>query len=123
MSVIMEGFTKWLLEELNKRGWSRSEAARRGGVSASMFDKVINGHAKPGVDFCRGIARAFKEPPEFVFRKAGLLPNVPDDDATMRELVDLVCHLSPEDRQDVLEYALWRYRREQERREREANEN
>ena len=53
-------FSEWLVEELDKRGWSRSEAARRGGLSASMFDKVINGYSKPGVKFIEGIARAFK---------------------------------------------------------------
>jgi transcriptional regulator with XRE-family HTH domain len=53
-------FSEWLVDELDERGWSRSEAARRGGISASMLDKVINGHSKPGVRFIEGIAKAFK---------------------------------------------------------------
>jgi transcriptional regulator with XRE-family HTH domain len=53
-------FSEWIVMELEKRGWSRSEAARRGDISPSMFDKVINGHAKPGVRFIEGIAKAFK---------------------------------------------------------------
>jgi transcriptional regulator with XRE-family HTH domain len=64
----------WLNAELDRRGWSRSEAARRGEFSASMMDKVIGGFANPGLDFCRGIARAFKMPLEDVFRLAGILP-------------------------------------------------
>lgn len=52
-------FSEWIVSELEKRGWSRSEAARRGNISPSMFDKVINGYSKPGVKFIEGIARAF----------------------------------------------------------------
>jgi len=53
-------FSEWIVAELEKRGWSRSEAARRGSISPSMFDKVINGYSKPGVKFIDGIAKAFK---------------------------------------------------------------
>jgi transcriptional regulator with XRE-family HTH domain len=53
-------FSEWLDARLKEKGWSRSEAARRGDISASMFDKVINRHAKPGLKFIEGVARAFK---------------------------------------------------------------
>ena len=70
----MEAFVSWINTELDRRGWSRSEAARRGGVSDSMFSKVISGYAHPGIDFCRGVSRAFSVPLEDVFRLAGILP-------------------------------------------------
>lgn len=70
----MEPFAQWIDTELSRRGWSRNEAARRGGISDSMFSKVINGYANPGIDFCRGVARAFGLPLEEVFRLAGILP-------------------------------------------------
>lgn len=73
-------FSEWIVEELDHRGWSRSEAARRGGISPSMFDKVINGYAKPGKKFLDGIALAFDLPPIVIYRKAGLLP--PDAEVT-----------------------------------------
>lgn len=69
-------FVEWLNHELEERGWSRSEAARRGEFSSSMLDKVIGGFAQPGLDFCRGIARAFGVPLEEVFRRAGILPDI-----------------------------------------------
>jgi len=53
-------FSEWIVTELEKRGWSRSEAARRGQISPSVLDKVINGYSKPGVKFIDGIAKAFK---------------------------------------------------------------
>lgn len=73
-----EDFVIWLNQQLDQRGWSRSEAARRGGISASSLDKVIGGFAKPGQRFCQGIARAFGLPVEDVMRRAGILPTGAD---------------------------------------------
>lgn len=69
-----EKFANWLNAELDRRGWSRSEAARRGEISASALDKVINGYANPGLEFCRGISRAFGMPMEDILHLAGILP-------------------------------------------------
>jgi transcriptional regulator with XRE-family HTH domain len=72
-------FSEWLVEELAIRGWSRSEAARRGGVSPSMFDKVINGYAKPGIKFINGISKAFSiSIPDVMDAINGKFPNNKD---------------------------------------------
>ena len=68
----MDNFSEWLIELLEERGWSRSEAARRGQISPSMFDKVINQYANPGIKFCMGVARAFDIPLQEVLIRAGL---------------------------------------------------
>lgn len=68
-------FITWINAELDQRGWSRSEAARRGGFSSSTLDKVVGGFSKPGPILCRGLARAFGLPPDEVFRLAGILPS------------------------------------------------
>lgn len=101
----MQEFSYWLNEELNQRGWSRSEAARRGEISPSMFDKVISGGANPGLDFCKAIARAFKMPPETVLRKAGLLSATSQDKAAEEELLDYFRALSPETRRLIVAQA------------------
>ena len=93
-------FGAWLTGELERRGWSRSEAARRGGVSASMFDKVINGHALAGPDFCNGVARAFRIAPETVFRLAGILPPLPPETAELAEAYRLFAQL-PREQQEL----------------------
>jgi transcriptional regulator with XRE-family HTH domain len=67
-------FGTWLDRELQQRGWSQSEAARRGEMSSQMINAIINGQANPGLESCQGIARAFKLPLEDVFRLAGILP-------------------------------------------------
>jgi transcriptional regulator with XRE-family HTH domain len=53
-------FSELLEAMLKAKGWSRSEAARRGGVSASMYDKVINDGQPVGRKFAEGVAKAFK---------------------------------------------------------------
>lgn len=70
----MNDFNRWLQDELNKRGWSQGDAARKGGFSESMFSKVLNESSRPGPKFCRGIAKAFNLSYEEVQRRAGLLP-------------------------------------------------
>ena len=110
----METFTDWLDGELKARGWSRSEAARRSGLSASMFDKVINGHANPGHRFCEGVAHLFSLSTEEVFRRAGLLPPVPEETATSRELLAMFAQLGDEDQERVM--VMVRALRDEERR-------
>jgi transcriptional regulator with XRE-family HTH domain len=74
LSEMNESFSVWIENELQSRGWSQSEAARRGGISSQMINAVVNRQANPGLEFCRGIARAFRVPLEDVFRLAGILP-------------------------------------------------
>lgn len=95
----MESFTDWLTSELDTRGWSRAEAARRGGISASVLDKIISGYSQPGDKTCRGLARAFGLTTEEVMRRAGLIPprNATVDD--QREFDDLVGKISQLDSQ------------------------
>lgn len=104
----MEEFTKWIDDELNRKGWSRSEAARRGGISDSMFSKIFSGVTTPGLDFCRGLARAFNVELEVVLRRAGILPNV-EQALGENDLLAYYRALSPEDREHVLAitYEFW----------------
>jgi transcriptional regulator with XRE-family HTH domain len=104
-------FSEWLTLELANRGWSRSEAARRGKISSSMFDKVINGHSKPGTRFLDGIAQAFGISPIIVYRKAGLLPDVNTDKITFVDWQDLLAQLSPEEQEEMHQIAVMKIER------------
>lgn len=77
--------TLWLEKQLSERGWSQSEAARRGGISSQMVNAVLNRQANAGLDFCRGVSRAFGIPMEDVLRLAGILPAKPVAPATIRQ--------------------------------------
>jgi len=73
--TVSGNFSEWLNDELERRGWSQSEAARRGGISSQMISVVLSETANPGLETLRGIARAFRMPLEDVFRLAGILPH------------------------------------------------
>lgn len=70
-------FGTWILRELDRRGWSQSEAARRGGISSTSISMVISGKMNPEIKFYRGVSRAFNLPLEDVLRQAGVLPAEP----------------------------------------------
>ncbi len=76
-------FPKWLEEELKHRNITQSELARRAGVTRAAMSGILSGARGPGVDLCQGIAKAFKLPPEEVYRAAGILPPEKEQDQTL----------------------------------------
>lgn len=121
-------FVDWLTSELNKRGWSNSELRRRtdNAVANSTISMVLSGQSNPGWDFCAAVAEAFGEPPEKIFRLAGLLPPLPasEDTPTLREIIELSKRMTPEQREQAADYIRYLYQKEQEekRAQRGANE-
>ena len=98
-------FVEWLETELEKRQWRKSDLAKLGGVSAAQITRIIKREQHPGPETCRSIARAFRLPPETVFRIAGLLPQQPDEPPTLREWIHYYLQASDEDRERMLEVA------------------
>lgn len=80
-------FTDWIVQQINERGWSIRETARRAGLAASTISDVINGNAKPGTKFYRGLARAFKIPLSIVLHQAGEDASIPEDKEQDKELL------------------------------------
>jgi len=64
----------WLSKELQERGWSMRELARKVGKSHTAIADIVNEQMNPSPEMCRLIADALSLPPERVFRMAGLLP-------------------------------------------------
>jgi len=113
---MVDDFVTWLTTEMNTRGWSNSELARRSGMAHSTISMIISGQKKPGWDFCAGIAGAFGEAPDKVFRLAGLLPPLPasEDAPTLREIMELAKRMTPEQREQVADYIRYLYQKGQE---------
>jgi transcriptional regulator with XRE-family HTH domain len=97
--------TKWVKDELQKRHWSIRELARQAGLSHSTISQTLNERITVSNNFCLSIAQAFGEPPEKVFRLAGILPpSASEDDSTFTELVEMARTLTPQERREVLYY-------------------
>ena len=99
-----DNFSQWLLDEIERRRMSYTEVGRLGGISHARISQVIAGEA-PGKRFCRAIARAFRIPPEEVFRRAGILEPLPPTEEELELLRYLFNNLSEEDQRRVLAIA------------------
>lgn len=98
-------FRQWLTSEMEKRHYSHGALAKAIGISRPFVSRVLSGEKAPSVDFCNKLALAFGEPPEKVFRLAGILPTTPNsDDPTLGELHDLVENLPLAQRKEALRY-------------------
>lgn len=111
----MKDFITWLMDEMGQRGWTNTELARQADISQPAVSQVISGHKNPGLDFCLGIAKAFDYPPDYVLRRAGLLPAAPaEDDPRYQQLLETAKNLSREELENALQYLLWRYKLQEE---------
>jgi transcriptional regulator with XRE-family HTH domain len=99
----MNAFGQWLVRELENRGWSQAELARRAHVSRTAISDVISSRRGAGPDLLKAIAEGFNLPKRQVFEAAGILPPDPEDDPTTAEVNYLLTLLPQEDREEILE--------------------
>jgi transcriptional regulator with XRE-family HTH domain len=110
-------FVIWLTEEMNERGWSNSELARRAEIVPSTISSVISGRNQPGLELCIGVARAFNYPPERVLRQAGLLPDQGGNQVIYNKLIEVAKNLEQTELENSYQYLLWRYQVQQQKKQ------
>jgi transcriptional regulator with XRE-family HTH domain len=89
-------FQDWLGREVAWRGWTFQELGRQAKLSSAAISRVMTGVRLPTWDFCLAISRALDTPPVSVFRRAGLLPWVPESRwARIEEIADFLRDLPP----------------------------
>jgi transcriptional regulator with XRE-family HTH domain len=96
-------FNEWMLQRLQELTWSQADLARASGLTRGAVSNYINGRI-PDEAALRKIAKAFKLPPETVFRAAGILPTL-QTDAIIDEIAHLARQLPPDDVQDLIDLA------------------
>ncbi len=92
----MSAFAEWLDDQLDLRSWSYNELARQAGVSSAGVSQVMTGRQNPGVGFCKAVAAALKVPADKVFRLAGLLPEAPERDERVDEILYYYNEMTPQ---------------------------
>ncbi|PKN93963.1 MAG: hypothetical protein CVU44_06055 [Chloroflexi bacterium HGW-Chloroflexi-6] len=93
----MESFSGWLLRELKVRDMSQSDLARIAGLGSGTISNIVSGNRKVGQETLVKIAHALRLPDETVFRAAGLLPQVSEEDAKFKDWKYLLERLSERD--------------------------
>ena len=102
---IMKEFADWLLEEIEDRKLGIPQLAKTAHATRGAIGNVLRGQRDPGPAFCNALSRAFKLPPEVVFRKAGLLPPLPGINIRIEEIREIAHQLSDAELNDLLQYA------------------
>ncbi len=80
-------FNDWLVREMGKRGWSQSDLARSSDLNRAVINKLLNGQTLPRPSTLESIARALKLPVEQIYRVAGLLPEVTENESYLEEVM------------------------------------
>lgn len=115
-SLVDTNFSDWLLEEMNKRGWSQADLARASGLNRQSVSDYVNlRRTNPEPEALVSLANAFKLPPETVFRAAGLLPQQTEETEIIQQISHLTKELPQYEQQDILEFIKMRHRLAKER--------
>lgn len=115
-----ENFSNWLRKELEKRDWSQADLARRSGVSTAQIARILSGERGIGAASLQSIAKALKIPSETIYRAAGLLPPVSEEEALIQEIMHDFNELPPDEQINVAEYVKFRRRLAEEREQKES---
>lgn len=108
----------WLSQELDLRRLSHRKLADQAGYSHTLISKVLSGKMNPSSDFCIRIAVVLGEPPEKLLRLAGHIPPSSEPGATdkiLEELLNVAEKMTSKNREDLLNYARYRYQQQQEK--------
>jgi transcriptional regulator with XRE-family HTH domain len=96
-----DDFAGWLRREIDERGWTQAELSRRSGLVPSAVSNVLNRERLPGIDFCKGVARAFGVGDVEVMRMAGIAdPERERYSFIVESTASMLNELSEEDQED-----------------------
>ena len=110
-------FASWLDTELQQRGWSQRELARRAGIAQTTVSQVISKQREPTFEFCVHVAHVLGRSPVSVLRQAGLLSPIDESSrAKLEAAVEILVSLPNHEVRDLmvaLVCAIAEYGREQ----------
>lgn len=98
-------FSTWLLHELNRRGWSQADLARKAYMTTSTVSNLLNGRRQVGLGTANSLAKAFRVPVPEILSVAGLIPKIPESTAEEEQLLYLFRQMNEDQRRDLLLYA------------------
>lgn len=96
-------FSKWLQGELARRGWNQADLARASRLAKSTISNILIMQRAPGPAVCLAIAAALELPPEVVFSRAGLLPELENTSQLQQEVEYKLSRLTPDQQMVVLD--------------------
>lgn len=105
MTDKMTKFADWLINQMQSRGWSQSDLARRANIHRQVVSGYINVKvAKPDEEILSKIAMGLGLPDSVVFQAAGIMKGDTPETQTIKEINYLVAGLPEDDKADVIAY-------------------
>lgn len=112
---------EWTTKILNDTGWTQGELASHASLSRTAVNDVLNRKARGGYKYAIAVAEAAGRPIEEALQAAGLIDIPAEQDEKTRELIYLVGQMTSETKDDTLEYAKMRLKKQ--KREGEKSES
>ncbi len=98
-------FVNWLIAQIQARNWSQADLARASGLNKQSIHYYLTQSAKPPhAHALAKIAYALDLPVEEVYRAAGFLPQPPEINETIEEILHEVEDMPKQDQQEVLAF-------------------
>ena len=98
-------FSQWLQSEINKKGMSQADLARKSGISKAYISRIFSENRSPSAETLKAFAIALNAMPETVYRAAGLLPAETEKKLIIEELLFSLSHLTEDQQKQLLQYA------------------
>lgn len=108
----MDALAQFIEHRMQEEDMRPADVARAGGIAPAQLSRYLSGERGGGVQFYQGIAKAFNEPIEKIFRLVGWLPPVQADEELLQDTTEVLQQLDDEHLQDVLDYARMRQRKQ-----------
>lgn len=110
MLTMKQNLADMLLSELEERGWTQAELAKRSGITPAQISRIISGQRGAETKTLVAIANALKMPPDTLLHAAELLPPDVEENEITKEIKYRTSELPVEDQKEVLEYVKYRQR-------------
>lgn len=104
VKVASKEFVNWINKEIEERGWSLREAARRAGISHTIISNAMSGD-QPSFETCIALAKALDYPVVMVLSLAKLIDVADIKSLQLEEWVYLFEKLPLEDQEELIEIA------------------
>jgi transcriptional regulator with XRE-family HTH domain len=104
-------FGEWLKQELEQKRITQSDLAQMIGVHPPQVSRIISGERATTPETLISIAHALKLSPITIFRKAGLLPQGPENEIKFEDWKFLLDQLTPEEEEEMRQIAIMKIER------------
>jgi plasmid maintenance system antidote protein VapI len=100
----MDNKLNWLDRILDDMGWTPADLSRATKLDSAVISNIRNGKREIGLDTAIAIAKATNRSPETILRMAGKLPDSPNVDEEIEQILHEINKLNKADQQEVLAY-------------------